>query len=103
RGVPFVDVADNKALQKIINSQIRIQAKEIKELFGMNEFWEIKKSKAIKVLDANGNPVALREQILKSFIEATDLVTVGKQYFNTTMRKSVLDVGGSGARVEYPN
>lgn len=103
RGVPFVDVADNKGLQKIINSQTRIQAKVIKEMFGMNEFLQIKKSKAIKVLDANGNPVAFREQILKSFKEATDLVTSGKQDFYTTMRRTVLDLGGSGARVEYPN
>lgn len=103
RGIPFVDVADNKVLQKIINNQTRIQAKEIKELFGMNEFWEIKKTKAIKVLDANGKPVVFREQILKSFKDATDLVTSGKQDFYTTMRKTVLDLGGSGARVEYPN
>ena len=101
RGVPFVDVEDNKALQKIINSQTRIQAKEIKELFGMNEFWEIKKSKAIKVLDRNGKPIVLRDGILKSFQEATDLVTGGKQDFYTTMRKTVLDLGGSGARVDY--
>ena len=101
RGIPFFDVTDNKALQKIINSQTRIQAKEIKELFGMNEFWQIKKSKAIKVLDASGKPVAFREQILKSFKEATDLVTSGKQDFYTTMRKTVLDLGGSGARVDY--
>ena len=103
RGIPFVDVADNKALQKIINSQTRIQAKEIKELFGMNEFWEIKKSKAIKVLDRNGKPIVLRDGILKTFQEATDLATSGKQDFYTTMRKTVLDLGGSGARVEYPN
>ena len=103
RGIPFFDVADNKALQKIINSQTRIQAKEIKELFGMNEFWEIKKSKAIKVLDRNGKPIVLRDGILKSFQEATDLVTSGKQDFYTTMRKTVLNLGGSGARVEYPN
>ena len=103
RGIPFFDVADNKALQKIINSQTRIRAKEIKELFGMNEFWEIKKSKAIKVLDRNGKPIVLRDGILKSFQEATDLVTSGKQDFYTTMRKTVLDLGGSGARVEYPN
>lgn len=103
RGVPFVDVADNKALQKIINSQTRIRAKEIKELFGMNEFWKIKKSKAIKVLDRNGKPIMLRDGILKAFQEATDLVTSGKQDFYTTMRKTVLDLGGSGARVQYPN
>ena len=101
RGIPFFDVADNKALQKIINSQTRIQAKEIKELFGMNEFWEIKKSKAITVLDRNGKPIVLRDGILKSFQEATDLLTSGKQDFYATMRKTVLDLGGSGARVDY--
>ena len=101
RGVSFVDVADNKALQKIINSQTRIRAKEIKELFGMNEFWKIEKSKAIKVLDRNGKPIMLRDGILKSFQEATALVRTGKQDFYTTMRKTVLDLGGSGARVDY--
>lgn len=101
RGVPFVDVADNKGLQKIINSQTRTQAKEIKELFGMNEFWQIKKTKAIKLLDANGKPVAFREQILKSFDEASKLVIDGKTDFYSAMRKTVLDLGGSGARVDY--
>ena len=94
RGVPFVDVADNKGLQKIINSYSKKSGAEL---------LDFTKTKAIKVLDANGKPVAFREQILKSFKEATDLVTSGKQDFYTTMRKTVLDLGGSGARVEYPN
>lgn len=94
RGVPFVDVADNKVLQKIINAYSKKSGAEL---------LDFTKTKAIKVLDANGKPVAFREQILKSFKEATDLVTSGKQDFYTTMRKTVLDLGGSGARVEYPN
>ena len=94
RGVPFVDVADNKGLQKIINAYSKKSGAEL---------LDFTKTKAIKVLDANGKPVAFREQILKSFKEATDLVTSGKQDFYTTMRKTVLDLGGSGARVEYPN
>ena len=94
RGVPFVDVADNKGLQKIINAYSKKSGAEL---------LDFTKTKAIKVLDANGRPVAFREQILKSFKEATDLVTGGKQDFYTTMRKTVLDLGGSGARVEYPN
>ena len=94
RGVAFVDVADNKGLQKIINAYSKKSGAEL---------LEFTKTKAIKVLDANGKPVAFREQILKSFKEATDLVTSGKQDFYTTMRKTVLDLGGSGARVEYPN
>lgn len=94
RGVPFVDVADNKGLQKIINTYSKKSGAEL---------LDFTKTKAIKVLDANGKPVAFREQILKSFKEATDLVTSGKQDFYTTMRKTVIDLGGSGARVEYPN
>lgn len=94
RGVPFVDVADNKGLQKIIKSYSKKSGAEL---------LDFTKTKAIRVLDANGKPVAFREQILKSFKEATDLVTGGKQDFYTTMRKTVLDLGGSGARVEYPN
>lgn len=92
RGVPFVDVADNKGLQKIINAYSKKSGAEL---------LDFTKTKAIKVLDANGKPVAFREQILKSFKEATDLVTSGKQDFYTTMRKTVLDLGGSGARVDY--
>ena len=94
RGIPFVDVADNKGLQKIINAYSKKSGAEL---------LDFTKTKAIKVLDANGKPVAFREQILKSFKESTDLVTSGKQDFYTTMRKTVLDLGGSGARVEYPN
>lgn len=92
RGVPFVDVEDNKGLQKIINAYSKKSGAEL---------LDFAKTKAIKALDANGKPVAFREQILKSFKEATDLVTSGKQDFYTTMRKTVLDLGGSGARVDY--
>ena len=92
RGIPFVDVADNKGLQKIINAYSKKSGAEL---------LDFTKTKAIKVLDANEKPVAFREQILKSFKEATDLVTSGKQDFYTTMRKTVLDLGGSGARVDY--
>jgi hypothetical protein len=94
RGVPFVDVADNKGLQKIINAYSKKSGAELLDLT---------KTKAIKVLDANENPVTLRKQILKSFDDASKLVIEGKTDFYSAMRKSVLDLGGSGARVEYPN
>lgn len=92
RGIPFVDVADNNGLQKIIKSYSKKSGAE---------FLDFAKTKAIKVLDANGNPVAFRDGILKSFKEATDIITSGKQDFYTTMRKTVLELGGSGARVDY--
>ena len=92
RGVPFVDVADNKGLQKIINAYSKKSGAEL---------LDFTKTKAIKVLDANGKPVAFREQILKSFDEASKLVIEGKTDFYSAMRKTVLDLGGSGARVDY--
>lgn len=92
RGIPFVDVADNKGLQKIINAYSKKSGAEL---------LEFTKTKAIKVLDANGKPVAFREQILKSFDEASKLVIDGKTDFYSAMRKTVLDLGGSGARVDY--
>ena len=92
RGVPFVNVVDNKGLQKIINAYSKKSGAEL---------LDFTKTKAIKVLDANGNPVALRKQILKSFDDASKLVIEGKTDFYTTMRKTVLDLGGSGARVDY--
>ena len=94
RGVPFVDVADNKGLQKIIDAYSKKSGAEL---------LDFTKTKAIKVLDANENPVALRKQILKSFDDASKLVIEGKTDFYSAMRKTVLDLGGSGARVEYPS
>ena len=94
RGIPFVDVADNKNSQKINKSYSKKSGAE---------FIDFAKTKAIKVLDENGNPVALRKQILKSFDDASKLVIDGKQDFYTAMRKTVLEFGSSGARVEYPN
>ena len=94
RGVPFVDVADNKGLQKIINAYSKKSGAEL---------LDFTKTKAIKVLDASGNPIALRKQILKSFDDASKLVIEGNADFYSAMRKSVLELGGSGARVEYPN
>ena len=103
RGVPFTDIAKDKEAQKIIKAYSKTQAKELTELFGMDEHLKIKTSKAIKVIDRNGKTVALREQILKSFDDASNIIIDGKTDFYTTMRKTVLDLGGSGARVEYPN
>jgi hypothetical protein len=94
KGVPFVDIAEDKTAQKIINQYTKKNGADL---------LEFAKTKAVKVLDADGNPVALRKQILKSFQDASDYVSSGKTDFYSAMRKSVLELGGNGARVEYPN
>lgn len=86
-------IADDKIPQKIIKQYAKKSGAD---------FIEFAKTKAIKVLDGQ-NPVALRSHILKSFNEASNIVIDGKADFYTSMRKSVLELGGSGMRVEYPN
>ncbi len=92
RGVPILDIAKDKEAQKIIKAYSKKSGAD---------FLEIAKTKALKVIDSKGNPVAFRQQILKSFDEATDLIIGGKTDFYTTMRKTVLDLGDSGMRVDY--
>ena len=92
KNIPFVEVAENADLQKIVS--------EFSKKSG-SELLEIVKTKAIRVIDANENPVALREQILKSFDEASGLIVNNTIDFHAGMRKSVLELGGSGMRVDY--
>lgn len=94
KGVPFVDLSDDKAAQKIIKQYAKKSG---------SDFLEFAKTKAIKVLDANENPIALRKRILTAFDDASSLVSNGEKDFYSAMRKTVLELGGSGARVEYPN
>lgn len=93
RGIPFVDIAKDETAQKIVQQYAKKNGAD---------FLEFAKTKAIKVLDGE-NTVALRDYILKSFDEASQLVISGKTDFYTAMRKSVLELGGSGMRVEYPS
>ena len=93
RGVPFVDIVDDKTAQKII--------KQFAKKTGA-DFLDIAKTKAIRVINAEGKPIALRQSILKSFDDASALIG-SKTDFYSAMRKSVLELGGSGMRVEYPN
>lgn len=92
RNIPLPNIKKDKAAQKIINQYAKKSGAD---------FLEIAKTKALRVIDNNGNPVALRNQILKSFDEASGLVINGKTDFYSAMRKTVIDLGGSGMRVEY--
>ena len=92
RNMALPNIKNDKATQKIINKYAKKSGAD---------FLEIAKTKALRVIDNNGNPVALRNQILKSFDDASGLVINGKTDFYSAMRKTVIDLGGSGMRVEY--
>ena len=82
----------NGALQGIIDKSVKQNAKEILNLTN---------TKALSVLDRNGNPIRFQDAIYKSFGDAVKTVAEGKADFYTTMRQTVQSLGGGGCRVDY--
>lgn len=82
----------NGALQGIIDKAVKQNAKEILNLTN---------TKALSVLDRNGNTIRFQDAIYKSFGDAVKTVTEGKVDFYTTMRQTVQNLGGGGCRVNY--
>ena len=82
----------NGVLQGIIDRAVKQNAKEILNLTN---------TKALSVLDRNGNPIRFQDAIYKSFGDAVKTVTEGKADFYTTMRRTVQNLGGGGCRVNY--
>ena len=82
----------NGALHGIIDMAVKQNAKEIHNLTN---------TKALSVLDRNGNPIRFQDAIYKSFSDAVKTVTDGKADFYTTMRQTVQNLGGGGCRVNY--
>ena len=82
----------NGALQGIIDKAVKQNGKDILNLTN---------TKALSVLDRNGNPIRFQDAIYKSFSNAVKTVTEGKADFYTTMRQTVQNLGGGGCRVNY--
>ena len=82
----------NGALQGIIDRYVKQNGKDILNLTN---------TKALSVLDRNGNSIRFQDAIYKSFGDAVKTVTEGKADFYTTMRQTVQNLGGGGCRVNY--
>ena len=82
----------NGALQGIIDRYVKENGKDILNLTD---------TKALSVLDRNGNPIRFQDAIYKSFSDAVKTVAEGKADFYTTMRQTVQNLGGGGCRVNY--
>ena len=82
----------NGALQGIIDKAVKQNG---------NDILNLTNTKALSVLDRNGNPIRFKDAIYKSFSDAVKTVTEGKSDFYTTMRQTAQNLGGGGCRVNY--
>lgn len=92
RGKTFVPFAENRELQAIA----RAYAKNTGETM-----INLAKTKALCVLGANGKPIGMQKYYTDVLDKAVMQVTTGATDFHTAMRDSIIELGGSGVRVDY--
>lgn len=92
RGKKFVSFAKNKELQAIARAYARTTGETMINL---------SKTKALCILDRNGNVKGLQRYFTEVLDKAVMQVTTGATDFHTAMRDSIVELGGSGIRVDY--
>ena len=92
RGKTFVPFAENRELQAIV----RAYAKSTGETM-----INLAKTKALCILDHNGNVKGLQKYYTDVLDKAVMQVSSGATDFHTAMRDSIVELGGSGVRVDY--
>ena len=92
RGKKFVPFAENKELQAIARAYAKTTGETMINLA---------KTKALCILDHNGNVNGLQKYYTDVLDKAVMQVTTGATDFHTAMRDSIIELGGSGVRVDY--
>ena len=92
RGKKFVPFKDNKELQAIARAYAKTTGETMINLA---------KTKALCILDHNGNVKGLQRAYTDVLDKAVMQVTTGATDFHTAMRDSIIELGGSGVRVDY--
>ena len=92
RGKKFVPFAENRELQAIAKAYAKTTGETMINLA---------KTKALCVLDANGKPIGMQKYYTDVLDKAVMQVTTGATDFHTAMRDSIIELGGSGVRVDY--
>lgn len=92
RGKTFVPFKDNRELQAIAGAYAKSTGETMINLA---------KTKALCILDHNGNVKGLQKYYTDVLDKAVMQVTTGATDFHTAMRDSIIELGGSGVRVDY--
>lgn len=93
-GKEYKQPEDDKDLQKEVLNATKTN---IKEMLNYTD------TKALCIVDANGNAIRGQAAIQRAFTEAVDTVRNGTTNFTEAMRRTVEQLGGSGVRVDYGN
>ena len=92
RGKKFVPFKDNKELQAIARAYAKTTGETMINLA---------KTKALCIMGANGKPIGMQKYYTDVLDKAVMQVTTGATDFHTAMRDSIIELGGSGVRVDY--
>ena len=92
RGKTFVPFKDNRELQAIARAYAKTTGETMINLA---------KTKALCILDHNGNVNGLQRAYTDVLDKAVMQVATGATDFHTAMRDSIIELGGSGVRVDY--
>ena len=92
RGKKFVPFEENRELQAIAQAYAKTTGETMINLA---------KTKALCILDHNGNVKGLQRAYTDVLDKAVMQVTTGATDFHTAMRDSIIELGGSGVRVDY--
>ena len=92
RGKTFVPFAENRELQAIVRAYAKTTGETMINLA---------KTKALCIMGANGKPIGLQKYYTDVLDKAVMQVGTGATDFHTAMRDTVVELGGSGVRVDY--
>lgn len=92
RGKKFVPFAENRELQAIARAYAKTTGETMINLA---------KTKALCILGASGKPIGIQKYYTDVLDKAVMQVSTGATDFHTAMRDSIIELGGSGVRVDY--
>ncbi len=92
RGKTFVPFAENRELQAIVRAYAKATGETMINLA---------KTKALCIMGADGKPIGLQRYYTDVLDKAVMQVATGATDFHTAMRDTIVELGGSGVRVDY--